>query len=130
MENNDFMLHLKKRYTDQFSASHLSWLVSSLYKKHCFVEYTLRKCFNSFVQSALDVGRHKEKNPNSSVIAETTKLLLKSYHGYQTMDRSRQTLTKYLNDEKTHATIDSKLFGKQTHVNKAWFEIELVKAEI
>ena len=44
-------------------------------KIHRFVEYTPKKCFNSFVQSAVDARRKGDENPNSSVVAETMKLL-------------------------------------------------------
>ena len=53
-----------------------------------FVEYTPRKCFNSFVQAAVDARRKSDKNPNSSAVAETMKLLANSSYGYQIMDRS------------------------------------------
>ena len=67
-----------------------------------FVQYTLMKCFNSFVQSAVDAWRKDDENPHSSVVAETMKLLANSSYGYQIMDRSRHTITKYLNDGKAH----------------------------
>ena len=69
-------------------------------KIHRFVQYTPRKCFNNFVQSAVDARRQEDENPNCSVVAETIKLLAKSSYGYQIMDRSRHTVTKYLNDQK------------------------------
>ena len=80
-------------------------------KIHRFVEYTPKKCFDGFVQSAKDARRQGVENPNSSVVAET-KLLANSSYGYQIMDRSRHTVTKYLTDEKTHAAILSKMFKK------------------
>ena len=58
------------------------------------------KCFNKFVQSAVDARREEDENPNFSVVAETMKMLANSSYGYQTMDRSRHTVTKNLNDEK------------------------------
>ena len=99
-------------------------------KIHCFVEYTPKKCFNSFVQSAVDARRKSDENPNSSVVAETVKLLANSSNGYQIMDRSRHTVTKYLSDVKTHAAIKSKLFKRLDHLNNPFFEVELAKAEI
>ena len=63
-------------------------------KIHRFVEYTPKKCLNSFVQSAVDARRQGDENPNSSVVAETMKLLANSSYGYQIMDRSRHTITK------------------------------------
>ena len=50
-------------------------------KIHHFVEYTPRKCFNSFAQSAVDARRQGDENPNSSVVAETKKLLANSSYG-------------------------------------------------
>ena len=58
------------------------------------------------------------------------KLLTKSSSGYQIMDRSRYTVTKYLNDENMHAAFNSELFMKLNHVNNAFYEIELAKATI
>ena len=88
-------------------------------KKHRFVDYIPKKCFNSFVQSTVDARRKGDKNSNSSVVAETMKLLANSSYGYQIMDRSRLTVTKYLTDEKTHAAIESKLSKKLDHVNNS-----------
>ena len=50
-------------------------------KIHRFVQYTPRKCFNNFVQSAVDARRQGDENPNSSVVAETMKLLANSSYG-------------------------------------------------
>ena len=99
-------------------------------KIHLVVEYTPKKCFNSFVQEAVDVRRKSEENPTSSVIAETMKLLANRSYGYQIMDRSRYTVTKYLTDKKTHEAISSKLFKKLDHVKNSLYEVKLAKAEI
>ena len=58
------------------------------------------------------------------------KLLANSSYSYQIMDLSRHTVTKYLNNEKTHAAFDSKLFKKLNHVNSAKYEVEFAKAKI
>ena len=47
------------------------------------------------------------------------KLLANSFYGYQIIDRSQHTVTKYLSDEKTYAAIKSKLFKKPVHANNA-----------
>ena len=57
-------------------------------KSHRFVQFTPNKFFNSFVQSAVNARRQEDENPNSSVVAETMKLLANSSYGYQIMDRS------------------------------------------
>ena len=57
-------------------------------KIHRFVQYTPRKCFNNMVQSAVDARPQGDKNPNSSVVSETMKILANSSYGYQIMDRS------------------------------------------
>ena len=58
------------------------------------------------------------------------KLLASSSYGYQIMDRSRHTVTKYFSDEKSHAANNSKLFKKLDHVNNSLYEVELAKAQI
>ena len=86
-------------------------------KIYRFVEYIPVKCFKNFVQSAVNARRERDKNPNSSVVAETMKLLANSSYGYQINDRSRHTVTKYLNDAKTHGAINTKFFKRLDHIN-------------
>ena len=57
----------------------------------------------------VDARRDGDENHDSSVVAETMELLRNSSYGYQIMDRSKHTETKYLNDEKTHKTINEKM---------------------
>ena len=98
-------------------------------KLHRFVDYTPRKCFNSFVQAAVDAGRKGDENPHSNVVAETMKFLANSSYGYQIMDRSRQT-NEVSHWQKTHAAINSKLFKKLDHMSNSLYEVELAKAQI
>ena len=99
-------------------------------KKHHFVQYTPKKCFNSFVQATVDARRNGDENSNSSVVAETMKLLASSFYGHQIIDRSRHTVTEYLSDKKAHAAINSKLFKRLDHKNNSLYEAEHAKAEI
>ena len=99
-------------------------------KIHQFVQYTPKKCFNSFVQSAVNARRQGDENLNSSVVAETMKLSANSSYGYQIMDRSCHTVTQYLNNEKTHSAINSKLFRRNNFINDQLYEVELVKSAI
>ena len=100
-------------------------------KNYRFVYYSSRKCFNIFVQSVVDARREGDENPLSGVVAETMKLLGNSSYGYQIMDRSsRHTITKYLNDEKTHKAINEPLFKRINTVEKDLYEVELLKSTI
>ena len=101
-------------------------------KIYRFVEYPPVKCVNNFVQSAVNARREGDENPNSSVVAERMQLLADSSYGYQIMDRSRHTatVTKYLNDKKTHGAIKTKLFKSLYHINDQLYEVQLTKAEI
>ena len=105
----------------------LGLLCKKIYR---FVENTPVKCFNKFVQSAVDARREGDENTNSSVVAETMKLLANSSYGYQIIDHIRHTVTKYLNDEKTRGAINTKLFKRLDHINDQLYEVELAKAEI
>ena len=78
----------------------------------------------------MDARSQGDENPNSSVVAETMKLLAHSSYGYQIMDRSRHTVTKYLTDEKTHSALNSKMFKHLNHITDQLYEVELVKSEI
>ena len=99
-------------------------------KIYRFVEYTTVKCFNKFVQSAVDARREGDENPNSSVVAETMKLLANRSYGYQITNRSRHTVTKFLSDEQIHGAINTNFFKSLDHINDQLYEVELAKAEI
>ena len=57
------------------------------------------------------------------------KFLANSSYGYQIMDRSRHTVTKYLNDEKTHSAINNELFKQLNFITDQLYEVKLVKSE-
>ena len=58
------------------------------------------------------------------------KFLANSSYAYQIIDRSRHTVTKYLNDEKTHSAINSKFFNRLNFITDQLYDDELVKTEI
>ena len=58
------------------------------------------------------------------------KLLANISYGYQIIDQSQHTVTKYLTDRTTHVAINSNLFKKLDHVNNSLYEVELAKAQI
>ena len=53
-------------------------------KVYCFVQVSILKCFNRFVQSAVGARKEGDEIPLSGVVAETMKLLGNSSYGYQT----------------------------------------------
>ena len=99
-------------------------------KVHRFVHYTSRKVFNSLVQPVVDARRAGDENPLSGVVAETMKLLENSSYGYQIMDRSKHTMTKYLGDErrKNPQAINNQFFKRLKIVAKDLYEVETVKS--
>ena len=97
---------------------------------HRFVQYTPRKCFNTFVQSVMDAERGGDENSDSNFVAETMKLLGNSSYGCQIMDKSKHKETKYFNDEKTHKAINGKIFKRLNNFSKELYEVELAKSKI
>ena len=93
-------------------------------KYYRFVQCTPRKCFNKCVQSVVDARREGDENPLSRTF------LGNSLSGYQIKDRTRQIITKYLNDEKTHKAIKESFFKRLNAVEKDLFEVELLKSTI
>ena len=99
-------------------------------KIHRFVQYTPRKCFDNFVEPAVDALRQGDENPKTGVVAKTMQLVANSSYGYQIMDRSGHIVTKYLIDEKTHNAINSEMFKQLNQITDQLYEVELVKSEI
>ena len=58
------------------------------------------------------------------------KLLGNSSYEYKIMDRSRHTITKYVNVEKPHKAINEQMFTRLNTVEKDFFEVELLKSTI
>ena len=82
------------------------------------------------MQLAVNACRQKDEKPNSNVVAETMKLLANSSYCHQIMDRSRHSIKKYTNDEKTHAAINNKMFKRLGYINDQLYEVELAKSAI
>ena len=99
-------------------------------KNHQFVQCTPKKCFNIFLQSAVKDRRQRDEKPNTSIVTETMEFLSNSSCGYQIMDQSRHTVTKYLDDEKTHSATINKLFKRLNFITGQLYGVELVKSEI
>ena len=78
----------------------------------------------------MDAQRQGDENPNSSVVAETMKLLVNSFFGYQNMDCSRHTVKKYLTNGKNYSAINSKMFKRLNQITDQLFEVELFESEI
>ena len=99
-------------------------------KNHRFVQYTREKCFNSFVQFAVNARKQGDENSNSSVVDETMKFLANSSYGYQIIDRSLRSVKKYWNDEKTHSAVNDKVLKRLNFITDQICEVEHVKSEI
>ena len=97
---------------------------------HQVVQYAPKKCLSSVVQSDVNARRQRDENPTSSVVAETMKFLANSSFGYQIMNRSRHTVTKFLNNEKIHTAFNMKHFKQLNFITDQLYEFELVKSEI
>ena len=92
-------------------------------KTQQFVPFTPKKIFSSFVQSTVNARRQGDENLNPSVVAETMRFLANSSYGYQIMVRSRQTVTKCLNDGKAHTAIKNKLFMRLNFITDQLYEV-------
>ena len=78
----------------------------------------------------MDARRQTDENANSSVVAKTMKLLANNSYGYQMMDSSRYTVTKYLKVGKTYTAINKKMFKRLNQLTDQLYEVEFVKSEI
>ena len=111
-----------------FSYFHLEFELECT-QMYLFVHYTPWKCFKGFFEPAVN-ARRGDKNPHSSVVAETMKLLANSSYEYQKMDMSRRTLTKNLIAEKAHKAINNKFFKRLNYLNDNLYELESVKRRV
>ena len=126
----NFKLFLGEGNNQYTVATFLSELELVCKNNYRFVQYTPIKRFNKFVQSAVNAKREGDDNPNFSDVAETLKLQANISLGYQIMNWSQHTVTKYLSDEKTHGAITNKMFKRPGYINDQLYDVELHKSEI
>ena len=77
-----------------------------------------------------DTKKEGDKNALLRVVAETMKLLGDSTYGYRIMDRSRHTITKYLDDGESPKAINEPLVKRLSTVFKDLYEMDLLKSTI
>ena len=82
------------------------------------------------MQSAVNARRQGDEIPDSSVVVEVMKLLANSSYGYRFLDRSCPSITRYMNDDKTHAAINNEKFQRLGYINDQLYDKELAKCEI
>ena len=101
-ENVDFKVFSSKPNAHYSSVPILFTYRTSMQKNHRFVEYIPVKCFNKFVQSAVNARREGDENPNSSVAAEALKWLANSSTAIQlytvvaTLSQTTRAMRKHI----------------------------------
>ena len=94
-----------------------------------FLQYTPCRCFQFFVQN-VDARREGERNKESTVVAETMKLIGNSSYGYQIMGRSRHTTTKYVKGSQVDKFINNRFFMSLNQLPEEIYEVELNNTRI
>ena len=95
-------LQVTKRNTHGYCADALCGSSHCCYQIHRFCEYTPNRCENNFDESAADARKQGDMKPFFSVVAGTTNLMANFFFHYKLLDHCRHTVTKHLNDGKTH----------------------------
>ena len=99
-------------------------------KLHRFVHSNPVNCLNKIVQSGVSAHCQEEQNSNPSFVVENLMLLGNSSYDRQIKDRSRHSVTRYMNNEKIHSVLNNKMFKRLGHINDQLIEVELAKSEI
>ena len=95
-----------------------------------FIQYTPEKCFESFVDSVVEARREGHKSTSSSVVAETMKLIGNYSYGYQKMDRSKHSKTRYVVRAEVDKLVNYRIFQNLNVIPSSIFEVEMVKSEV
>ena len=79
-------------------------------KIHWFLQYKPQKTFEGFVSPVVGARRRGDENKDSSVVAETMKLIANSSYGHQIIDRSRHTNTKFVLGSEVDRLVNNCMF--------------------
>ena len=91
--------------------SYFVWKKGVILKDICwFLQYTPRRCFQSFVQNVVDARREGDRNKDSTAVDETMRLIGNSSYGYPIIDRSLHTSTKYVKGSQADKFINNRFF--------------------
>ena len=99
-------------------------------KVYRFVQYTQWNWSNNFCSTSGWCEKKRRWKPFIRRCSRNNKLLCNSSYGYQIKDKSRHTITKYLNEEKIHKAISEPLFKRLNAVENDLFEVELLNLTI
>ena len=97
-----------------FPCYFFTWSLDSYEPKVIISLRTLLRNVSTTLCNPLSILVVKETRITTRVVAKT-RLLANSSYGYQIMDRSRNSNTKHMNDEKIHAAINNKMFEMGTY---------------
>ena len=89
-----------------------------LKRVHFFIQYQPKQCFETFVNGVVEARRQGDLNPDSAVCANIEKVVGNSAYGYQIMDRSRHTRTKYVIGSCVNTLVNDKMFRKLKSENR------------
>ena len=92
------------------------------------VEYRPQRCFEKFGETVSDARRQGDKNPDSSILSDTFKLLGNSSYGKTLEDLGRHRHIKYVSD--SSKLVNDPLFRKQTPLDDDLMEVEMGKGQI
>ena len=89
-----------------------------------FIQYTAENSFVSFVDKVVQSRREGDGNRQTTVVAETMKLIGNRAYGYQIRDPTRHTKTKYVLEPMIEKLINNKLFVKHHEQPGNIYEVE------
>ena len=95
---------------------------------HKVIEYRPQRCFEKFGETVTAARREGDKNPDSSILSDTFKLLGNSSYGKTLENRERQRCIKYVTD--SAKLVNDPLFRKQTFLSDSLMEVEMANSKI
>ena len=97
---------------------------------HFIIKYQPKQCFETFVNGVVEARRQGDLNPDSAVCANIEKVVGNSAYGYQIMDRSRHTRTKYVTGSSVNNSVNETTFRKFNELPNEFYEVELGKSKV
>ena len=105
-------------------------IVTKIYQ---VVEYQQQRCFLDFVKEVSDARRQGDIDPDTAIIADTSKVIGNSGYGSLIMDKSKHRQIKYVQGEnETCLKVNDPLFQKLDCLDEEeqYYEVEMAKRKI
>ena len=111
----------------------INWLLNKgvkVTKIYQVIEFDPQICFKKFVDDVCNDRRAGDRDPNLSIIADTSKLIGNSVYGHSLMDKEKHSHVIFTDLEGANKHVNSPFFNDLEEMDEETFEVKMQKKKV